>query len=454
MFKKIEVWIVLLIILAMLVFAFLFGFLVRQEIKGYTKFGKLSETALFISEIPLKVKRAFFLIDGSKKDLKAKNFTIQRDKNLKSGFNLYTDIRENSILIIPRYDGEIQQSVIDVYDMTSYKKIFTYKFDTDEVINLIDTTKDEFVNIKNNDRLDRFRHNHPFIDEKGDVLTHSYYSVLFKMSMCGNLEWADLKNIYHHSIELDNDGNFLLPSVQYNNNNLMNIMTDEFTSDYNDDSITIIDTNGNLIFQKSVTELLIENDYLDINFSKDPIHLNDIQPVLKDGPYWNKGDLFLSLRNLSMVILYRPFENKILKIIKGPFTKQHDVDIISEKEITIFNNNIFFNNSSYTYNYGNVEILKYDFENESFTKLINQSLILEDIKTSEEGLHHITKDQNIIIEEQEAGKLIMFDKNGKKLWEYINKDKNGDTYLISWSRLIKDKNLVEKLRKLYEVKKC
>ena len=47
-------------------------------------------------------------------------------------------------------------------------------------------------------------------------------------------------------------------------------------------------------------------------FDKDPIHLNDIQPVDFDGEYWKKGDVFLSLRHQSMVLLYRPSTNKII----------------------------------------------------------------------------------------------------------------------------------------------
>ena len=55
--------------------------------------------------------------------------------------------------------------------------------------------------------------------------------------------------------------------------------------------------------------------------------------------FWEKGDLFLSLRNLSAIVHYRPSNNKIINYITGPFIKQHDVDIISDEEIMIFNNN-------------------------------------------------------------------------------------------------------------------
>ena len=40
-----------------------------------------------------------------------------------------------------------------------------------------------------------------------------------------------------------------------------------------------------------------------------------------------------------MVLLYRPSTNKVLWHKMGPWMHQHDVDIISNHEISIFNNN-------------------------------------------------------------------------------------------------------------------
>ena len=71
----------------------------------------------------------------------------------------------------------------------------------------------------------------------------------------------------------------------------------------------------------------------------DPIHLNDIEPALYDSKYWKKGDLFLSSRHQSAIIHYRPEINKVINYLTGPFSQQHDVDIISDEEISIFDNN-------------------------------------------------------------------------------------------------------------------
>ena len=44
-----------------------------------------------------------------------------------------------------------------------------------------------------------------------------------------------------------------------------------------------------------------------------------------------------------MIILYRPETNKIIKIIEGGFSQQHDVDILDDKTISIYNNNVLYN---------------------------------------------------------------------------------------------------------------
>ena len=120
---------------------------------------------------------------------------------------------------------------------------------------------------------------------------------------------------------------------------------------FKDDAIVKMSAEGDIIFEKSVARIFIENglEYLlfsiggkggNENFNTDPTHLNDIQPVDFDGNHWKKGDVFLSLRNLSMVLLYRPSTNEIIWKGTGPFSQQHDVvDILDDHRISVFNNN-------------------------------------------------------------------------------------------------------------------
>ncbi|MEL1227301.1 MAG: arylsulfotransferase family protein, partial [Candidatus Neomarinimicrobiota bacterium] len=111
-----------------------------------------------------------------------------------------------------------------------------------------------------------------------------------------------------------------------------------------DDAIVKLSPESEILFEKSVSQIFIENnlEYLLFahgnDYEADPIHLNDIQPVDFDGEFWKKGDVFLSLRSQSMVLLYRPSTNEIIWKGTGPFFNQHDVDIIDNHRISVFNN--------------------------------------------------------------------------------------------------------------------
>ena len=59
MFKKIEIWILYLVVLLGIPITISFGVLVRQELVGSIKLGRVSKTALFLAEIPVNLKKTF-----------------------------------------------------------------------------------------------------------------------------------------------------------------------------------------------------------------------------------------------------------------------------------------------------------------------------------------------------------------------------------------------------------
>ena len=59
-----------------------------------------------------------------------------------------------------------------------------------------------------------------------------------------------------------------------------------------------------------------------------------------------------------------------------------------------------------------------------------------------------------MVEEQNHGRIILLNNKGKKEWEFVNKDKNGDIGLISWSRIIEDSEFIENFKLLVKNKKC
>ena len=189
-------------------------------------------------------------------------------------------------------------------------------------------------------------------------------------------------------------------------------------------------------------------------YSGDPIHLNDIQPVLTDGPYWKTGDLFLSARNQSMIILYRPSTNKILwKGGQGHISAQHDVDILDDNRISIFNNNAI-RSIDVVKNVeidGNNEVVIYDFKTDSYSKYLNESLIQYDVKTVSAGRSQILVNNDLFIEEQNYGRLLYFNKDESLQWQYVNRGEDGNVYQVSWSRILYKPEDIKKVHKILEL---
>lgn len=59
-----------------------------------------------------------------------------------------------------------------------------------------------------------------------------------------------------------------------------------------------------------------------------------------------------------------------------------------------------------------------------------------------------------MIEEQNHGRIILFNNEGDKEWEFVNKDKNGNIGFISWARVIEDNDFIKKFKLLIKEKKC
>ena len=345
--------------------------------------------------------------------------------------------------MLPRYDHSLSRSVVDIIDLDNFEVIHTYKHDIAEMNGQVTNTK-EFPKLSINHSPRRKQYQHPLIFEDGSLIDNE--ALAYKIDFCSNLQWINEEEIFHHSQMLDHEGNIWVGGRMQPQSKYVKKYANKY---FRDDSVIKINTNGEILYNKSVIELLIENDIVPKSHDEiDPIHLNDIEPALTDTEYWKQGDVFLSVRNQNSVVHFRPSTNNVINYITGPFAKQHDVDIISDKEISIFNNNNFFINNEYS------EILIYNFETKKFKKLFNNQLQKNNFKTITGGLSEIFKDGSLMVQETNHGRIILFNNKGKKEWEFVNKDKYGDIGDIKWFRIIQDESFIKKFKLLVKDKKC
>jgi hypothetical protein len=59
-----------------------------------------------------------------------------------------------------------------------------------------------------------------------------------------------------------------------------------------------------------------------------------------------------------------------------------------------------------------------------------------------------------MVEEQNHGRIILFNCIGKKEWEFVNKDKDGKIGHINWSRVIEDELFIEKFKSIIKNGEC
>ncbi len=441
--KKFFSYPIFLILFLSFIVAIGFGAIVKYHYMGGTKYQFLQKPVMFVVSIPFTVKRMI--------DLKSFNLnkiqTLKKHKD-KKRFNQFIKNKRNVLLVLPRYEHSLSRSVVDIVDLNNFEVIHTYKHDINEMNNQVRNI-DKFPNLKVDNSQIRFQYFHPLLLEDGSLISSSTKSLLFKIDFCSNLKWIN-EEMFHHSKMLDHEGNILIPANLYPKSKYIK------NQKIIDDAIFKMNTEGEILYKKSIIEMLIEKDlpnkttlgsYI-LRGYDDPIHLNDIEPALTNTLYWKIGDVFLSSPKLNAIIHYRPKTNKVLNYITGPFSVQHDVDIISEKEISIFNNNELGDDTRHS------EILIYNFEKKTFRKKFNNQLQKENFKTSNNGLSHTLNDGSLLVEEQNHGRLILFNNKGEKEWEYVNKDKNGDIGLITWSRIIENEMFIKKFRLLVKNKKC
>ena len=148
---------------------------------------------------------------------------------------------------------------------------------------------------------------------------------------------------FHHSIELSHEHNLIVPI-----NNTPPLQ--RFPDPLEDHGFAVVSLDGRIKKVFSIATILLENEYRGLflgvgSFEEDRIHLNDAQPIHQNHGSAMVGDIALSMRTLSTVMLYRPTTNKIIWLKTGPWLNQHDVNMLPDGSFSVFGNDVIFGES-------------------------------------------------------------------------------------------------------------
>lgn len=261
-----------------------------------------------------------------------------------------------------------------------------------------------------------------------DYIVFHLGGVLFKYNL-KNKEFIAFKGHYHHSIEPFQD------SLVY----VCSYGTD--TLDIINDEISLINIlTDKVIYKKSIPNILLNSTLKSILLglnnititNKDLIHVNDIQPVRLNTNFAEVGDLFLSFRQLSTVIHYRPSLDSILWHSTGPWLNQHDVDILNEDMIGVYNNNNIRGGRFLKGTYSNIST--YDFKTKKYGFLHKQTFKNLEIQSLSGSRFELLNNGNVFVEDSPSGMYYLISKDGNLISSKNFPYDNNNNVVGTWAR--------------------
>lgn len=426
--KKVPIWLLLLIIWSFSIFTLMFGWAVSYIHEGGQVFSdKQKSIILSIAKFPTLVKMSF-------RQLFAEMPVIIKDRYPEiDGLKLENkNYRDSTYLLISAFDKEAGHSAFKLLRLSDKKVLYKWIPDVKEIMKLRDKGK----SLAEQSNIGNLVFWHPLLSPDGSLIFNTEDRSLIKIDKNSKVLW-NLEGIFHHSQEFDAEGNIWASSVMETNIPIVS----RFFKEYRDDALAQISADGKLLKKLSISQILLDNGYRGLLFGigpseKDPIHLNDIQPALSSGPYWEKGDLLVSIRNKSTVFLYRPSTNKILWLQTGPWLNQHDADFLDDHRISIFGNNII-RNQNYDFIDGHNEVYVYDFKNSELSTPYTAFLTKAKVKTMTGGRSEILKNGDVFIEETDFGRMLKG--NSKEtIWQYVERIDDSSASVLGWSRILNE----------------
>ncbi|QTN39261.1 hypothetical protein HZ996_08955 [Cryomorphaceae bacterium] len=296
----------------------------------------------------------------------------------------------------------------------------------------------------------------PILLEDGSLIYNYAYKAkpgLIRLNPEGEMVWKNDSLVIHHGMNQNKDGDIwactkALPKASGR------ISIGDKEVYYNDYRISKYSLEtGEMMFDKSITEIMEENGLGNHIFktpnTRDPWHLNDVQPALWSGPYFEEDDIFISLRNISMILHYRPSTNELINYFEGPFVNQHDIDILDDSTLVLHNNNVYAelilkgfepmkSNIKKAVDGGDYysNIVRYNMASKAFDFVGDSIFKANRIFTKSEGLVEFIDHQTYFVEEQNTG-LLWVIQNDEVIYKNVLKSQNeGYHHLPNWTRIV------------------
>ena len=171
---------------------------------------------------------------------------------------------------------------------------------------------------------------------------------------------------------------------------------------------------------------------------EDPLHLNHVEPLraalAPAFPMFAAGDLLVSVRVPSQIMVIDPKTGLIKWSARGPWFGQHDPHFLPNGRISVYDNRDLYNYEAKARGVPDraSRILSLD-PRTGQVETVFEGTLDHPFFTDAIGKHQYQPNGNILITESWGGRVFEVTSAGKKVWEFVNRYDERRVALIEWA---------------------
>jgi hypothetical protein len=261
----------------------------------------------------------------------------------------------------------------------------------------------------------------------GDLVLNLSHYALLRINAASEIVWK-VPYRTHHSVYMDDHGDFWAAGERYHDKTI-----DRFPgihAPFVEDTIVQVSPKGEIKREISVLEVIFRSGYEGLLFGNasnrtrngfDFTHNNDVEVLEErlagDFDGLNAGDIMVSLRNISTVLIIDGETELVKWAMAHPFIHQHDPDFQKGGFITVFDNRPN-DRSGNAPSFGGSRIVQVrPFTNELET--VYSSGPDNQFYTRGGGKHQLLPNGNLLIVETYAGRVFEVTAEGVVAWSWL-----------------------------------
>lgn len=277
----------------------------------------------------------------------------------------------------------------------------------------------------------------------GDLIFNIFHEGTIRLDACGSVEWKRRLGSHHSLVEGNRGGYYVSASRRITETDSTTVI-DRYPGTappYWLDVVLRLNSRGTPVDSLNVLSLLYQSNLIrhafqggnfddpypggGIDDNVDLTHLNDAEPLpdslADEYPLFQAGDLLLSLREPSLILVADPRDKEVKWNESDHFVHQHDPDWIGNGWIGVFDNRR--DGTRRGSGLGGSRIIAVQPHTDSVKTLFQSGT---DFYSAIMGRWQELQNGNLLITEGNAGRVLEVDSSGEVVWEWIAAPR-GDT---------------------------